>query len=188
MSCAGRRFLFSFSVSPDSSRLEPPPRPLSPIPRRRSSTLPPPLCTHAPCAARHPRRRPRPPPRSACATTTPARAHAARAPPPPAPPERLRAATTATPRHRRVLSRRSRTPCLPRSRASTPFTPQPQPIRAREVFDRLPDRDGSREEKGKGSCGQEARPQADSRREREAERAEMVAKATDEQASGRLVN
>ena len=39
-------------------RLEPPPRPHSPIPHRRSSTQPPPLCTHAPRAARHLRRRP----------------------------------------------------------------------------------------------------------------------------------
>ena len=41
-------------------------------------------------------------------------------------------------------------------------------------------RDGSREEEGEGSCCGEARPQADSRREREAERAEMVAKAAEE--------
>ena len=101
---------------------------------------------------------------SACATTR-ARAHAARAARAP-PPERLCAATTATPRRCRVLSRRSHTPCRPRSRASTPFTPQPQPISARQVFDSLSDRDGSREEEGKGgSCG-EASPQADSRRER----------------------
>ena len=118
--------------------------------QRRSPAAARPPCSHrfapslhAPRATRHTRRRPRAPP-----------------------PERLCAATIATPRRCRVLSRRSRTPCRPRSRASTPFTPQPQPISARQVFDSLSDRDGSREEEGKGGrCG-EARPQADSRRER----------------------
>ena len=100
---------------------------------------------------------------SACATTR-ARAHAARAARAP-PSERLCTATTATPRRRRILSRCSHTPCRPRSRVSTPFTPQPQPISARQVFDRLPVRDGSRKEEGKGSCGREARSQADSCRE-----------------------
>ena len=56
-------------------------------------------------------------------------------------------------------------PQPPRLQASTPFTPQPQPISARQVLDKLPVRDGSREEEGKGSCGREARSQADSCRE-----------------------
>jgi hypothetical protein len=136
-----RRFLSSIFVSPNSSHLEPPPRSHSPIPRRRSSTQPPPppLHTHAPRSARHPHRRPRAPPRSACATTALTRAHAARAPLPPVPPECLRSATTATPLHHRVQNRRSRTPCRPRSRASTLLTPQPPPLSARRVLDILPE-------------------------------------------------
>ena len=102
-------------------------------------------------AAARPRARPAPPVRT-CA----ARARL-RAPAPPVHP------CHAPPSH--ALSRHSHTPCHPRSRAFTLFTPQPQTFSARQVFVFLPDRDGSREEEGKGSCGREARSQADSCRE-----------------------
>ena len=39
-------------------------------------------------------------------------------------------------------------PQPPRLQASTPFTPQPQPFHAHQVFEVLPERDGSREKEG----------------------------------------
>ena len=152
---------FSFlSVSPASL----PSRAAAAFPsrRRRSSTPP-------PCA------------RAATADVRPRRSRTLAAPPcHAAPPAQPFCAACARSRHHRRLHltpppplssqptqprRCSRTLCRPRSRASTPFTPQPQPISARQVFDRLPVRDGSRKEEGKGSCGREARSQADSCRE-----------------------
>ena len=116
----------------------------APLLRRRSPTA----------AQRAARRLPSP-----CSTALPPsrRSTAPRAPAPPAHPRH------APPSH--ALSRHSHTPCHPRSRAFTLFTPQPQPFSARQVFDSLSVRDGTREEEGKGSCGREARSQADSSRE-----------------------
>jgi len=113
---------------------------------------------------------PRVPPLCTAAALRPRRS----APPPPPPPPHADV-------HLRAAFHSVLALCLPRTAlAVASHTPQPPPHRAREVFDRLPDRDGSREEEGKGGCGREARPQADSCREREAKRAEMVAKATEE--------
>ena len=53
-------------------------------------------------------------------------------------------------------------PQSPRLQASTPFTPQPQPITARQVLDRLSEQDGPREEEGEGGRCREACSQADS--------------------------
>ena len=131
-----------------------------PTPRRRRSF-------RLPSAAATPRRRP--------CTPSPAFYAAAASRSMRRPPSRLPAQTAAT---HSLHNRRSRAARLRRPRAPTPvcrhhcvpphhchalsaihtaapphrsrstFSPS-----ARQVFDRLPDRDGSREEEGKGSCG-----------------------------------
>ena len=143
-----------------------------PTPSRRRHVLPPPQADRRPCARAAPHRhlRRHAPP----CDSMPLRAIRAR-------PRRSAAYAThmhspAQPSHPMLAGCSSF--CL--SRSSHCF-------RAAFVFPHThatASRDGSREEEGEGSRGREARPQADSHREREAERAEMVAKAAKEQASG----
>ena len=142
---------FFLSVSPASL----PSRAAAAVSSRRRYTSP--LSTAAPSptpllTATVANRRSKPPPRVL--------ALAQRRPCAPAPPARAS-----------VLLRRPHVPLSPsaavhpRLQASTPFTPQPQPITARQVLDRLSEQDGPREEEGEGGRCREARSQADSCRE-----------------------
>ena len=166
-SCSSRR-LSSFSVSPASLHLEPPPRPNS-IPRRRSPARPPSPLRHSPRAAvRHPRHQRQAAAAASCHHRKPI---AARAPAP------LHAVTTAATRRSAAYATHLHSPAQPSHPVLTGcssfcLSRSSHCFRAAFVFPHThatARRDGSREEEGEGGRGREARSQADSCRERDRE-------------------
>ena len=200
--CLVRAVGFSFlSVSPASL----PSRAAAAFPSRRRRSSTPPPCTRAATAAVRPRcHRRRAPSRSPCAAPHPRPRPRRQTRRPRAPPYSKRrplnlAQRRRAPRHPRAQSRSFHTSSSPRSRATFAFSrrshhrfahancsrvcPRRFSHRSRATFLPSPVEMGREKRKGKEVVVE--KPARKRTREEEAERAEMVAKAAEEQASGR---